>query len=142
MSITYTNIQYSAAEYAKTSLFDADISVINMAKINLLDTRTTSFGGLIGNGKIYKVPDFQRDYSDIQLEEMVYYIGNLTPLEPSLNRQVGNELYPIKQEAYQKSVYTLTNNILAEEWTPDTIAARQKRLSQRAVHIWKSDFAT
>lgn len=34
-----------------------------MAKINLLDTRTTSFGDLIGNGKIYKVPDFQRDYS-------------------------------------------------------------------------------
>ena len=82
------------------------------------------------------------DFTDMQLEEMVYYIGNLTPLEPSLNRQVGNELYPIKQEAYQKSVYTLTNNILAEEWTPDTIAARQKRLSQRAVHIWKSDFAT
>ncbi|MEO1692344.1 MAG: DUF262 domain-containing protein, partial [Cyanobacteria bacterium J06631_6] len=34
-----------------------------MARINLLDTRTTSFGDLIGNGKIYKVPDFQRDYS-------------------------------------------------------------------------------
>lgn len=34
-----------------------------MARINLLDTNTTSFGDLIGNGKIYKVPDFQRDYS-------------------------------------------------------------------------------
>lgn len=34
-----------------------------MARINLLDTRTTSFGDLIGNGKLYKVPDFQRDYS-------------------------------------------------------------------------------
>ena len=34
-----------------------------MARINLLDTRTTSFGGLIGNGKIYRVPSFQRDYS-------------------------------------------------------------------------------
>lgn len=34
-----------------------------MARINLLDTRTTSFGDLIGNGKIYRVPSFQRDYS-------------------------------------------------------------------------------
>lgn len=34
-----------------------------MARINLLDTRTTSFGDLIGNGKIYRVPTFQRDYS-------------------------------------------------------------------------------
>ncbi|MEB3336784.1 MAG: DUF262 domain-containing protein, partial [Leptolyngbyaceae bacterium] len=34
-----------------------------MARINLLDTRTTSFGDLIGNGKIYRVPPFQRDYS-------------------------------------------------------------------------------
>ena len=34
-----------------------------MARINLLDTRTASFGDLIGNGKIYRVPLFQRDYS-------------------------------------------------------------------------------
>lgn len=34
-----------------------------MARTNLLDTRTTSFGDLIGNGRIYKVPLFQRDYS-------------------------------------------------------------------------------
>lgn len=33
-----------------------------MAK-NLLDTTTTTFGALMGNGKRYKVPDFQRDYS-------------------------------------------------------------------------------
>lgn len=34
-----------------------------MARINLLDTRTTSFGDLISNGKIYQVPPFQRDFS-------------------------------------------------------------------------------
>ncbi len=34
-----------------------------MARINLLDTRTTSFGDLISNGKIYRVPPLQRDYS-------------------------------------------------------------------------------
>ncbi len=34
-----------------------------MARLNLLDIRTTSFGDLIGNGKIYRVPTFQHDYS-------------------------------------------------------------------------------
>ncbi len=34
-----------------------------MARINLLDTKTTNFRDLIGNGKIYRVPLFQRDYS-------------------------------------------------------------------------------
>ncbi|MDQ7046938.1 MAG: DUF262 domain-containing HNH endonuclease family protein [Sulfurovum sp.] len=34
-----------------------------MKASNLLDTKTLSFNDIIGNGKIYKVPDFQRDYS-------------------------------------------------------------------------------
>ncbi len=34
-----------------------------MAKNNLLDTRTASFSELISNGRIYRVPTYQRDYS-------------------------------------------------------------------------------
>ena len=34
-----------------------------MNKSNLLDTNTLSFNDIIGNGKIYQVPQFQRDYS-------------------------------------------------------------------------------
>lgn len=34
-----------------------------MAKANLLNTDTKSFLDLIGNGKIYRVPPYQRDYS-------------------------------------------------------------------------------
>jgi len=34
-----------------------------MKTSNLLDTKTLSFNDIIGNGKIYKVPHFQRDYS-------------------------------------------------------------------------------
>jgi uncharacterized protein with ParB-like and HNH nuclease domain len=30
---------------------------------NLLDTRTTNFLELVGNGRIYRVPPYQRDYS-------------------------------------------------------------------------------
>ncbi|MBD2504123.1 DUF262 domain-containing protein [Anabaena azotica] len=85
--------------------------------------------------------DWRQQFTDSQIEEMVYRLGNLTPLEPHLNRQVGNDIYPIKREAYQQSVYQITKDILAEEWTPDTLAARQKRLAQRAVHIWRADFS-
>ena len=34
-----------------------------MARANILNTRTMDFGELIGNGKIYRVPAYQRDYS-------------------------------------------------------------------------------
>jgi len=84
--------------------------------------------------------EWRQSFNDAQIEEMVYRIGNLTPLEPHLNRQVGNELYSIKRTVYQQSVYTLTKNVLAEEWNPNTLATRQKHMAQRAVHIWRSDF--
>ncbi len=34
-----------------------------MAKSNLLNTRTTNFIELVGNGRVYRVPQYQRDYS-------------------------------------------------------------------------------
>ncbi len=108
--------------------------------MNLLETRTTNFGDLIGNGKIYRVPSFQRDYAWQEIEEFVYRLGNLTPLEPHLNRHLGNAPYTLKREIYPQSVYTLTQTILAEEWTPDSLHTRQKHLAQRAIQIWKSDF--
>jgi len=85
--------------------------------------------------------EWQQDFTDSQMEEMVYRIGNLTPLEHHFNRQVSNQSYRTKREVYAQSVYQLTRDILAEEWTPDTLATRQRHLAKRAIHIWQSDFA-
>lgn len=85
--------------------------------------------------------DWRQSFTDIQIEEMVYRLGNLTLLEPSFNRDIGQKNYGIKLEKYQHSVYALTKKIVAEDWTPDSIAARQRNLARRAVHIWKSDFS-
>ena len=43
-----------------------------MAKANLLNTSTTNFLELIGNGRVYRVPSYQRDYSwtEEQWEDM------------------------------------------------------------------------
>lgn len=84
--------------------------------------------------------DWRQNFADTQIEEMVYRLGNLTPLESHLNRQVGNQPYLIKRESYQQSAYKLTQDVLAEEWTPHTLSTRQRHLAQRATHIWKSDF--
>lgn len=84
--------------------------------------------------------DWRQNFTDEQIEEMVYRLGNLTPLEPHLNREIGNKLYTIKRSIYQQSAYQLTQNISFEDWTPNTLAARQKDLAKRAVHIWRSDF--
>lgn len=85
--------------------------------------------------------EWQRCFTDTQIEEMVYRIGNLTPLEPRFNRQIGNENFWVKKETYQQSRYVLTKNILTEEWTVDSLASRQRKLAQRATHIWRSDFS-
>lgn len=77
-------------------------------------------------------------------EQNVYRLGNLTLLEPSLNRRVGNADYAQKVEAYKQSTYMLTKDIAEaapEEWTPELLDARQRRLASRAVHLWRSDFA-
>jgi uncharacterized protein with ParB-like and HNH nuclease domain len=85
--------------------------------------------------------DWQQEFTDAQMEEMVYRLGNLTPLEASINRDIGQQRYSIKQPYYSQSTYRLTQQITAEDWTPNTIAARQERLARRAVQIWKADFS-
>lgn len=62
-----------------------------MAVNNLLDTSTVSLSDIIGNGKIYKVPSYQRDYSwkqdhwedlwadilTVIKEENIHYMGSI-----------------------------------------------------------------
>jgi len=76
--------------------------------------------------------------------KMVGRLGNMTLLEPGLNREVGNASLEVKLEAYRRSRYQLTAHIAEmepSEWTPSSIEARQRHLAGRAVHIWRSDFA-
>lgn len=73
----------------------------------------------------------------------VYRLGNLTLLEPALNRQVGNLSYASKLTAYGQSAYTLSLQIpemATEQWTLELLNERQRRLAKRAVHLWRSDF--
>ncbi|MBT9313356.1 DUF262 domain-containing protein [Leptothoe kymatousa] len=83
-----------------------------------------------------------QDFSDDQIDEWVYRLGNLTLLEARLNRQIGNEHYHDKLKVYQESVYALTQDIATPDWDTEAIAKRQRRLAKRATHIWRSSFAS
>lgn len=75
-------------------------------------------------------------------ERLVMRLGNLTLLEASLNREIANASYERKVATYARSEYAITNAVAVSapvEWTPAHIAERQRRLAQRATHIWRID---
>jgi hypothetical protein len=75
--------------------------------------------------------------------DSVYRLGNLTLLEASANRRVGNRDYAEKRAEYAKSSYRLTQQVAERAptgWTLEHLERRQRELAQRAVHIWRVDF--
>ncbi len=77
-------------------------------------------------------------------EAAIYRLGNLTLLSPPTNRRIGNSEYATKLAEYPASAYALTRvipGLAPEEWTPDFLDERQRRLADRAVHLWRPDFA-
>lgn len=79
-----------------------------------------------------------------RVEGLPFRLGNLTPVERPINAAVGNSAYAEKLLGYAGSGYALTASIPAEhpeEWTAAVIDARQRRMAERAVHLWRSDVA-
>lgn len=83
--------------------------------------------------------DFPRELWERSIERL----GNLTWLEPAINRRVGNADFSTKCDAYRTSAYRLSSSLPDEvgaEWTPARLDARQARMARRAVHLWRVDF--
>jgi hypothetical protein len=77
-------------------------------------------------------------------ERYIERLGNLTWLEATLNRNVGNAEFDVKIDAYRQSRYQLSKVLpdqIGDEWTPAKLDARQLHMARRAVHLWRSDFA-
>ncbi len=88
--------------------------------------------------------DWTEHFPREQWDQAVYRLGNLTLLEPALNRRVGNLSYSEKAAAYLQSSYAITRkigDIAPEVWTRDLLELRQRQLAERAVHVWRCDFA-
>lgn len=73
---------------------------------------------------------------------MIYRIGNMTPLETSRNRDLGNGDYPSKRKVFEQSVFQMTRAIAEhyDTWDEQKIESRQKQLANVAAGIWKIDF--
>jgi hypothetical protein len=79
-----------------------------------------------------------------QWNSTVYRIGNLVLLEASANRRIGNSAYDDKVVAYAGSAYASAREVAIRaptEWTLAHLDQRQATLAQRAVAIWRPDFA-
>ncbi|MBI5603936.1 MAG: DUF262 domain-containing protein [Deltaproteobacteria bacterium] len=78
-------------------------------------------------------------FTDEQIDRCVYRIGNMTPLEATLNRQIGNKSYREKREIYGQSGFEITRRVAGDhlEWTPERIASRQQWLASQATAIWR-----
>ena len=87
--------------------------------------------------------EWRDTFDSTRWEEAAYRLGNLTLLERSANRRIGNAAYPDKAGAYAASRYALSRQIpelAPEHWTPELLDDRQMRLADRAAHLWRADF--
>lgn len=77
-------------------------------------------------------------------DRLIYRLGNMTPLETGVNRDIGNLPYEQKRQAYAKSDFQITRGIAEhyDEWTEAKIIARQTQLAKAASAIWRIDFGT
>lgn len=75
-------------------------------------------------------------FSAAQHRDALDRLGNLTPLEGMLNRQLGSVAYEAKREIYAESGFAITRVITAPEWTPEALHARQEEMAAKALSIW------
>lgn len=80
-----------------------------------------------------------KQFSEEEIETMVFRLGNMTLLQSSANRDQGNDNYTTKRPVYANSGFVVTRKLAEEnaEWNPERIAARQSWMAKQAIAIWQ-----
>ena len=78
-------------------------------------------------------------FTDDEANEAKYRLGNLTPLERSLNKDAGNASFETKAKLYEKSEFALTRSIAEEnnDWNFERLENRQQMLAKQATALWR-----
>ena len=81
-------------------------------------------------------------FSEGDVDAQTSRLGNMTLLEAGLNRDAGNAGYEAKKAEFEKSRFTITQDIACKyaEWTPETVDSRQEAMARSAAAIWRIDF--
>ncbi|MDX1915037.1 MAG: DUF262 domain-containing HNH endonuclease family protein [Methylophilus sp.] len=85
-------------------------------------------------------PEFGwEDFTDAEVEAMVYRLGNMALLEKGINREIENKPFIDKKPKLETSIFVFTKNISHEnaEWTSERITARQNKLANIATTVWR-----
>ncbi len=70
-------------------------------------------------------------------ESLVYRLGNYTLLEDDKNRECGTKSFELKKAVYHTSQYEMSKQIVAIDWTPNTLDNRQTKLAEYATTSWR-----
>ena len=88
-----------------------------------------------------KPSDVWADFGQARtIEQNIYKLGNLTLLEKTKNREIGNISFADKKLCFEKSNYKITKDIVQEEnWDQNAVIKRQKAFARIAQTIWRID---
>lgn len=75
-------------------------------------------------------------------ERLVYRLANMTPLEVTANRKIGNQGFEKKCETFATSQFKITRAIAEhyDTWGEKEVEKRQSQLANRAAGIWRLEF--
>lgn len=79
------------------------------------------------------------EFTDVEVDSMVFRLGNMALLETAKNRDIGNNAFIIKKLTLQTSTFILTKKIAEENenWSPERISLRQTNLARIATTVWR-----
>lgn len=86
---------------------------------------------------------WMKAFNEEEREEWTHHIANLVLLSRIKNSQANNQAFSKKKVGYfsdrrGRTKYVLTQDVLHEEtWTPETLAARRKKLRKKLDEIWQ-----
>ncbi|MCK5319821.1 DUF262 domain-containing protein [Candidatus Parcubacteria bacterium] len=84
--------------------------------------------------------EWEEYFNQEDQEKYIYRLGNYALLKDFDNKKADNDLFKHKKKIYLNSEYKISNEIKNEEWTPDVLQNRQKKLAKIACSVWRLDF--